>query len=309
MRWLLPTAALLLTGCAADVSEDDDLEEVGTDSEEVSAPRCGAVKAKTTVRVKVMTLNLRHDADDWRRRFALIADEIVRLDPDVIGLQEVEIGKGQADALNDLIKRRGHAKYHVHQKRKPGVKGFFTGEGVGIMSRWPMAEKAHEDLPEMRISVFARIKHPSGGSFDVLDTHLHHKGGAAADAIRLEEAKQTVDLANRRSDCYATFLTGDMNAKEGSPALRHFASAGFADSYRAVHGDATAGTGATSPIVLRDGAFTQNPRNRIDFVLGRSAGGRTVRPVASIVALRNHDAKGYYPSDHLAVMTTFDVGL
>ena len=78
-----------------------------------------------------MTLNLRHDSDDWKRRFPLIADEIVRLDPDIIGLQEIEIADDQAEYLNDLISRRGHAKYKLHQRRKPGLRGFFTGEGVG----------------------------------------------------------------------------------------------------------------------------------------------------------------------------------
>jgi hypothetical protein len=36
----------------------------------------------------VMTVNIRHDEDEWERRFELLADEIVRLDPDVIGVQE-----------------------------------------------------------------------------------------------------------------------------------------------------------------------------------------------------------------------------
>lgn len=296
--------ALSLSACAVDVDD----EEVGTDVEEVASGRCAGTRATKTARVKVMTANLRHDSDQWKRRFALIADEIDRLDPDIIGLQEVEIGDDQADALNDLLERRGHARYHVYQKRKSGFIGFFTGEGVGIMSRWPIVEKKHEDLGEMRIALFARVKHPSGGYIDVLDTHLHAGGGEDGHAERLEQAEQTVDLADRNDDCWPAVLTGDMNARPGSAAIDHFVASGFVDSYLRVHGaEATAKTGNTSSIVLRDGAFTQNPKNRIDFVFGRSAGKRSLRPVSSEVCFKNHDAKGFYPSDHLGVMTTYDV--
>ncbi len=273
-----------------------------------AAARCANVTSSRKVKIKVMTINLRHDSDDWKRRFKLIANEIVRLDPDIIALQEIEIADDQSDALNDLIQARGHARYQVYQKRKSGFWGFFTGEGVGLMTRWPMVEKNHEDLGEMRISVRARVKHPSGGFIDVMSTHLHHEGGAAADAERLEQAKQTVDLADRHDDCWPTFLGGDMNTGESSNAMKHFFAEGFVDSYRAVHGAATMPGGSTSPIILKEGA-TQNPRRRIDFVLGRAAGARTLEPIKSEVCFKNHDAKGFYPSDHLGVMTTYEVGL
>jgi beta-glucosidase len=278
------------------------------DPKAAAAASCANVTSTQSARLKVMTMNLRHDVDQWERRFELIADEIVRLDPDVIGVQEVEIGKDQANKLNDLIAKRGHAKYNLYTRRKSGLFGFFTGEGVGIMSRWPFVEKHHEDVGEMRTSVFARVKHPSGGSFDITNTHLDAKGGAEGDANRDDEARQTVDLIDRNNDCFASFLTGDMNAVEGSPALKRFTNAGFADSYRQIHGDDTPNTGNTIPIKLEEGAV-QNPKRRIDFVLGRNAGGRTVTPVESVVCFKNHDAKGFYPSDHLGVMTTYDVKL
>lgn len=301
---ILALASIANGGCLA---ESD--EVVGEEVQEVLSGRCAGTMARTTATVKVMTINLRHDSDEWKRRFPLIADEIARLDPDLIGLQEVEIADDQADRLNDLLAKRGHAKYHVYAKRKSGIAGFFSGEGIAVMSRWPIVEKHHEDTGKMRVSILARVKHPSGGFIDMVNTHLDHKGGAEGDATRDDQARQTLDLIDRNDDCFPTFLTGDMNATENSPALKRFESAGFVDSYRDVHGARTPETGNTSPIVLRDGAFEQNPKRRIDFVLGRSAGGRTVKAVDSIVCFKNHDAKGFYPSDHLGVMTTYAVGL
>jgi beta-glucosidase len=295
----------LLAACAGESGE----EAVGEDTQEVSSGRCASTRATKTVTVKVMTMNLRHDSDQWERRFPLIADEIDRLDPDIIGMQEVEIADDQADRLNDLLAKRGHAKYHVYAKRKSGFTGYFSGEGIAILSRWPITEKHHEDTGEMRVSIFARAKHPAGGYIDIVDTHLDHRGGPEGDANRDDQARQTLDLTKRNDDCHPTVLTGDMNAIEGSPALKRFGAAGFEDSYRKVHGADTPKTGNTGMIVLRDGAFTQAPKRRIDFVLGRSAGGRTVNALDSIVCFKNHDAKGFYPSDHLGVMTTYEMKL
>ncbi len=297
----------VLGGCASEASP----EEAASSTQDVttSAGRCAGTTATRTVTVKVMTMNLRHDVDQWERRFELIADEIVRLDPDVIGTQEIEINADQADKLNDLIAKRGHAKYSLYTKRKSGVTGFFSGEGIGIFSRWPITEKQHEDTGESRVSIFARVKHPSGGFIDIVDTHLDHHGGPEGDADRDDEARQTIDLTNRNDDCWPTILTGDMNTSENGPAMKRFFAAGFEDSFRAVHGDATSTIGNTSSVKLADGAFEQNPKNRIDFVLGKGAGGRTVTPVDSLVCAKNHDAKGFYPSDHFGVITTFQVKL
>jgi beta-glucosidase len=297
--------AVLLAGCAAEGGEDDD-ELIDDLAQDATARRCTTTTAKTTAKVKVMTINLRHDSDQWERRFKLIADEIDRLDPDIIGLQEVEVAKDQADKLNDLIEKRGHKKYNTYVKRKSGVVGFFTGEGIAVMSRWPITEKHFEDIGEERVSIVARVKHPSGGFIDMTNTHLDSGGNAAADVNRVDQVNQTLALVKRNDDCFPTFVTGDMNTNETKASMKRFAAEGFVDSYRAVHGDDTPKTGNTSPIKLAEGAV-QNPKSRIDFIWGRSAGGRTVKPVDSIVCFKNKDAKGFYPSDHLGVMTTFDV--
>ncbi|MFO0741149.1 MAG: endonuclease/exonuclease/phosphatase family protein [Labilithrix sp.] len=302
---LVSVLATALGGCASEPGTDEVTETSGA---EVSTGRCAGTIATKTATIKVMTVNLRHDVDQWERRFDLIADEIVRLDPDVIGTQEVEINEDQADKLNDRLAKRGHAKYELSTKRKSGVKGFFTGEGIAIMSRWKIVEKQHEDIGEARVSIYARLQHPNGGFIDIIDTHLDSAGGADGDANRLDESKQTVDLTNRNDDCFPTFLTGDFNSGETGPAVTTFQAAGFVDSYKTVHGaEYTAKNGNTSSVKLAEGAFDQSPKHRIDYVLSRNAGGRTIRPISSEVVFKNHDAKGFYPSDHFGVITTFEV--
>src|SRR6187401_1175997 len=101
--WLVPFAALL-GGCALP-ADDDGEPPVSETAQDVTTGRCHTTKGSTTARLKVMTINLRNKENEWERRFELIADEIDRLDPDIIGLQEVEIAKDQSDRLNDLLER------------------------------------------------------------------------------------------------------------------------------------------------------------------------------------------------------------
>jgi endonuclease/exonuclease/phosphatase family metal-dependent hydrolase len=272
------------------------------------AAACVGATASRTERIKVLTLNVRHDADQWQRRFELIADEIVRLDPDLIGLQEVQIPEGQHEVLNRLVQRRGHAPYEAVAQLKSGLE-FLGGEGVAVMSRWPIVESARAALSRGRVSAFVRVAHPRGGTIDLLSTHFTPGSGDAEQIVKLGQARTTIAFANSRVACNPTFVTGDMNARDSSPALAAFFEAGFADSYRAIHGDAAEPAGNTVLVQLREGAFEQSPRSRVDFVLSQGAGSRTNTPVDSTVCFKNHDAKGFYPSDHFGVMTTFDVKL
>lgn len=272
------------------------------------AVACAGATATRTERVKVLTINLRHDSDQWERRFELIADEIARLDPDLIGMQEVQIRSAQAAHLNALLERRGHARYEVQQELKSGLE-YAGGEGVAVMSRWPIVRRADRALASGRVAVLARVRHPAGGELDVLSTHLSPGTAPRDEELRLAQARGTVALADANLACAPTFVTGDMNTRDRQPPLQAMFRAGFVDSYRAIHGDAAEPGGNTAILRLREGAFEQAPRSRIDFVLGRGAGARTATPIEAIVGFKNHDEKGFYPSDHLGVMTTFEVRL
>jgi hypothetical protein len=61
----------------------------------------------------VVTLNLWHDRSDWPRRQALIVDELRRLQPDVILLQEVLQDEGLPNQAGTLAERLGYAWHFV----------------------------------------------------------------------------------------------------------------------------------------------------------------------------------------------------
>lgn len=305
MNGVAQTAILLLMGASwAAVSCGGRVEDAPADV----AAACAGTTATRTERIKVLTINLRHDADQWERRFELIADELARLDPDLVGMQEVKIRRSQAARLNALLERRGHAPYEVHQELKAGFE-YAGGEGVAVMSRWPIALREERALRSGRIAVLARVRHPSGGELDIVSTHLSPGQSPRDEDLRQAQVRGTVALADEHLSCNPTFVAGDMNAREWQPPLQAFFRSGFVDSHRAVHGVATEPGGFTAILRLRDGAFAQTPRSRIDFVLARGAGARTATPVESVVCFKNHDDRGFYPSDHFGVMTTFEVRL
>jgi endonuclease/exonuclease/phosphatase family metal-dependent hydrolase len=270
----------------------------------------GGDEAPLETSIDVMTINLRHDVDEWERRFELIADEIVRLDPDLIGTQEIEItGVDQTQALLELIAARGGADYGFYEELKIWPYGALTGEGVGILSRYPILETGLEDLLEGgRVAVWARVEVESGYELDFFNTHLESEGNEqmTGDEIRTQQAGFMVEFMAAAGDERIQLLTGDMNTTDDTEAYEVLVAGGLSDTYRAVHGDATATTGATSPIVLMEGA-EQDPMRRIDYVFTSAPDGAQATPVDSIVCFQNHDDAGFYPSDHLGVMTSFDL--
>ncbi len=259
--------------------------------------------------LKVMTINIRHNKDYWEERFPMIADEIVRLEPDLIGLQEVLIGIGQSRTLLGLINKRGGPEkglhYTFYEKLKTGFHAI-NGEGIAIFSRYPIEKKSSRAINEGRIVLLARVKIGEGLSVDMYNTHLHNRGG---DEVRAPQARMIVEMADKLDAGLLTFLTGDMNSSDDSETIHIIEDAGFIDSYKTLHGaEYTEKHGNTSPVSMVKGDFTQDFRNRIDFVFYRLPESNIkVKILDSVVCFNQPNSDALYPSDHLGVMTTYKI--
>ena len=99
------------------------------------------------------------------------------------------------------------------------------------------------------------------------------------------------------------------NPVRHSEAIRIAIDFGFVDSFKAVHGEDTARIGNTVPVKLDKSLAPQTQTHRIDYVFVRAAPSTVVHATSSTVAFNHRTAEGLYPSDHLGVMTTFDVEL
>lgn len=267
----------------------------------LSAAAC-ASEEKIDLELRVTSINLRHDVDWWEERFPLIADEITRLRPDLIGMQEVEIVVDQAYVLGDLIKDRGGKTYSLHQELKSGLAAL-GGEGIATFSGYPILTSSVADLGVGRVVTFDRLQISPTLQVDFYNTHLHNEGG---DEVRKPQAEKLHAWVMKNDAGNPTFLTGDMNAREESETIRYFLQQGWIDSFKAVHGTNTATIGNTSPVKLAKMPVEQDHFQRIDYVFARPApAGTTLVIMASEVTFKNARADGLYPSDHFGVSTTF----
>ena len=259
------------------------------------------------ITLKVMTINIRHNKDYWEERFPLIADEIVRLKPDLIGLQEVHISSNQSKILIQLIKELsgGELTYEFYEHLKTGAY-MMAGEGIAVFSRFPIEKTKTLDIDNGRVVIAARIRVNDDLSVDFYNTHLHHMGG---DEVRRPQAVKITGLEQKLDSGMITFLTGDMNAHDDSMTIKEYTDKGFIDTFQNLYGDDTKSIGNTSSVIMTLKPLPQDFRNRIDYVFVKipEAWQGRVAATDSVVCFKNHDERGLYPSDHLGVMTTFDI--
>ncbi len=256
--------------------------------------------------LSVLTLNLWHDAGPWEKRRELVQAWIDRLEPDLIGLQEVLRGP-DVDQAAELLAGRG---YHLDfAAARCGWRGELDfGNAVG--SRWPIVAREAAALPdsgdgEQRCALSVAIAAPFG-ELGFTCTHLNwkfHHGW-----IRERQMVAVCDLALRLrpKSGFPPILVGDMNAEPDSAEVRYATglqsrdgrSVAFLDAWGRV-GDG--GPGSTWSSRNRYAARMHEPERRIDYVLVGHPGRRGVGQLLSCRVVCDEDEGGIWPSDHFGV--------
>ena len=175
------------------------------------------------VTVRVLSYNIRHgEGRDGRIDLARIAAVMKSARPDVIALQEVDRGterSGGVDQLAELARLMGmHAEF--------GRAFEFSGGayGVGVLSRWPIADPDNHALPstedrEPRTALTVRVKAGEHGPWlRFTSTHLD-SGRDSGD--RPVQARYLAALLAPR-DAQPSILAGDLNARLDTDVLRAF---------------------------------------------------------------------------------------
>jgi endonuclease/exonuclease/phosphatase family metal-dependent hydrolase len=258
--------------------------------------------------LRVVTINIWNRSGPWEDRFELLRKNLVRLDADVVGLQEVIVtehgdklhqGKAIADALG----------YHMVFGASHG-EGFSFGNAV--LSRWPIARHEVFALPggddsEPRSLLFAEIAAPFA-KLPFFCTHL---------AWRLHEGHirqaQVTHIADRIAALcpihgFPPVLVGDMNAEPDSDEIRFLrghTSLGrkcvyFADTFRLV-GE---GPGVT---FSKRNAFAEplrEPERRIDYIFVRGPDDQHRGEPLSARVCFDEPENGVFASDHFGVFAT-----
>jgi endonuclease/exonuclease/phosphatase family metal-dependent hydrolase len=261
--------------------------------------------AQGSAPMTVMTFNIRYGtADDginaWPARRDQVVETIVRIAPQVLGLQEAlrfqldelgarlpeyqELGVGRDDG----VARGEYAAILIDTTRFEVLASgtFWLSDTPDV----PGSASWGNSIP--RITTWARLRDRTGGPIvRVFNLHLDHQSQPSRERS-VERVMEHVGIA--RNPFEAVLVMGDFNADEANPAYRVAIDAGMRNAFREGHPDAQEvntfnGFAREMPVVATGGM--------IDHILLASPDWR-VRD-AGIDRTRSPD--GRWASDHFAV--------
>lgn len=257
-----------------DLDEDEDVD-ADLDQDDVIPPDpCATPTPSGHLRLMSFNIHAARTVD-----IEAIADAILEFDPDIVGLQEIDIETGRSggvDQISALSTRTGMSSLFAKTIDYDG------GEyGIGLLTRFPILSDDRLPLPgsgEPRVLLIADLD-IAGTSTRFAVTHL---------GLDDDTRRQQVDTILGALSVEETLaLVGDFNYSPTEAPHATVTSAGWRDAWE------EAGTG--------DG-FTHSasdPRARIDYVyLGTAA------PVPTCVEVPSLSV-----SDHLPVVVTLPWGL
>jgi endonuclease/exonuclease/phosphatase family metal-dependent hydrolase len=287
--------------------------------------------------LRVATLNIWNRSGPWTERLGLIRSELRRLDPDVIGLEEVlrQVPDGadpdgawiaregaEADPGADQASAIGAGSHpHIAYARAADY-GNGLAFGNALASRHPILEHGALRLPgvetgETRCVLYALVQHPIG-LLPVFVLHLNwklHHG-----SVRLRQVRALCDFVKERAPIDESRLPpvimGDFNAEPDSDEIRFLRglatvegkSVYFADAW-VYGGDGT--PGYTFDRKNRFAAVAHEPPRRIDYIFVRGPdtkmrGEPTKTRLAFATRVPTPDGD-LWASDHFGLVTDLSV--
>lgn len=256
--------------------------------------------------LKVLSLNIWNFDGPWEMRAKLIRAWIERLDPDVIGFQEVLVGPG-LDQARELVPD----DYVVEWAN---CLEFWDDETLGfgnaIASRWPITDREVAELPgaedgERRVALSLTIDAPFG-PLSFTCTHLNHR--LYHGWVREKQVIALGDLLRRRcpENGFPPVLVGDMNAEPASTEMRYLTGLHSLDGQSTYLRDAwlLAGDGGPGFTWSNDNSYarlTLEPNRRIDYVFVGVPRDDGLGVIERCRVVCDEAVDGVWPSDHFGL--------
>jgi endonuclease/exonuclease/phosphatase family metal-dependent hydrolase len=245
----------------------------------------------TTATLRVLQYNTHHGGwgTDGIYSPDRIVDWIVKADPDVVSLNEIEIndswskGLDQTVIYRDLLqKRTGVAWYKVYMNRY----GSTSGNGNLVLSKYPFIATATRLLSAGRSAADATID-VNGRTINFTSVHLDNQ-------YQSNRIKETAELLSWETTLAENrIVAGDYNAWPGTTEILNM-TATYIDTWPAAQAiGAAIGNGIT------------HGSHRIDYIF-QSKGATNLKLVSQQI-FNTADANGVRPSDHEPVLAVFEV--
>ena len=241
------------------------------------------------MRTRVVTLNMEQGHKRWDARRRLITEEIDRLEPDLIALNEVSIPLQSARVLRNEARRNG-SEYNLVQQTR--VNALSKVEGEALLSCFPVIETDNLDFQTRDIVALAARIRVGAMPLDVYVTHLYMSRGD--DSLRLFQVQQLLAWIDSRDEVVARIVCGDFNASLDAPSAALMAS-----RFRPTQTSPTAFT----PLADHDGSVSHPYWPRMDRCIDYIWVSGAIDVVASGVCFNraSPDDPSLWPSDHAGV--------
>ncbi len=214
----------------------------------VALSGCAGARTSETAPLRVVSVNIHAGKDAvGGDNLERLADFVRRERPDVVLLQEVDVGTTRSGGVDQPAVLERLTGYHAAFGKTLDYQG---GQyGIAILSRWPIARHALRHLPidppqaraggstEPRGALIAEVAAPTG-RITVVNTHLD----ATSDRYRRQEMATLTAVVDslRRAGHRRLLVGGDVNSEPGSGVDSLARAAGWTDAWTAC-GDGSAG--------------------------------------------------------------------
>jgi len=194
-------------------------------------PGCqtGSVPPQTPLTLRVLTYNVHHgEAMDKKFDYQRLAKVINDLSPDIVALQEVDVGTERASGVDQAALLGRLCKMHYAFGQAMPYQGGRYGEA--ILSRFPIENVTVHPLPyqfeqEPRAAVEVRVTPKGIGLVAFVSTHLCHQKVEN----RVQQTQRIKSLFSK-PEYGPVILAGDFNARPGSEPIKVLVDAGWTDA-------------------------------------------------------------------------------
>jgi len=259
--------------------------------------------------LKVMTYNIQgmKPGTEPEVRIAHIIDKLIEIDPDIIGLQEINEsinGSGadnQAKVIADSLSAYfGISYYYYNQQTHLSWNNQFR-EYIGIITKYPVEETGFFQLVTgvfPRKVVWNKINIPLG-TVNVFNTHLSFNS-ASVRTIQVQQIISYIESIEPNHPAIASILTGDFNDVAGAQSIQQLINTGTDTFYVSTYVYVNPGSpGNTVP--------SNAPTSKIDYIFLKNTA--SITPFESAVVMNQPYNGTSYCSDHLGVLTSFRDGV
>jgi endonuclease/exonuclease/phosphatase family metal-dependent hydrolase len=238
---------------------------------------------------------------DPEARIQYIIENLERLNPDIIGLQEInETLDGtynQAEIIVDSLSAHFEEEYYLYTEFTHLSWDNQYRESIGIISRFPILEQGFGQLVVgvfPRKVVWAAIDSPIG-RLNFFNTHLSFNDPHVRE-LQVQQIIGFITYTEGFSPGIGSVLVGDFNDSPDSDAIELLTDPGTEVFYIDTYALSNPGSpGYTAP--------SYSPEIRIDYIFEKSTSSLAVD--TSLVVIDEPYEGTNYCSDHLGVLTLF----